>query len=222
MPTRSALFVSVSLTFGSVTFGAATAAADAPRVDPGSPIAVSVKVLSSAKHAREVVPRIIEEANRIWRQYGVCLSQDQASAVPRLRIVIVDDPPSGMFAAGEGSRGLGWITFLEPQKPRNVVYLSWKRAATLLGETITGRVPVEQLPDTLRETYVGRALGRTLAHELGHYLLASTDHARSGLMRPNYPAGQLFEASSSEFLLDAERKKLVAAAFSAAIGTAQD
>ena len=39
-------------------------------------------------------------------------------------------------------------------------------------------------PETMREEIVGRVLGRVLAHEIGHYVLRSPQHAANGLMRP--------------------------------------
>lgn len=40
---------------------------------------------------------------------------------------------------------------------------------------------------------VGRALGRVLAHEVGHVLLAVRDHQTRGLMRPTFGAKDLLE-----------------------------
>jgi len=48
------------------------------------------------------------------------------------------------------------------------------------------------MPIAERETYLGRAMGRALAHELGHYLLASKAHTAAGLMRSTLPAETLF------------------------------
>ena len=41
-----------------------------------------------------------------------------------------------------------------------------------------------QWPPLMRERIVGRVVGRVLAHEIGHYALRTTAHARAGLMRP--------------------------------------
>jgi hypothetical protein len=40
---------------------------------------------------------------------------------------------------------------------------------------------------------VGRALGRVLAHEVGHVLLAGSSHARSGLMRASFVPAELVD-----------------------------
>lgn len=44
--------------------------------------------------------------------------------------------------------------------------------------------PSLQTPLALRETLLGRALGRVLAHELYHILTETTEHSRYGIARP--------------------------------------
>jgi hypothetical protein len=58
-------------------------------------------------------------------------------------------------------------------------------------------------PTILRERAIGRAVGRVLAHELGHYLLRSRTHARSGLMRAVQNAADLVAAGRETFALEA-------------------
>lgn len=47
------------------------------------------------------------------------------------------------------------------------------------------------LPGIVRFRLTGRALGRAVAHELGHFLFASANHAASGLMRARHQAAEL-------------------------------
>jgi hypothetical protein len=46
-----------------------------------------------------------------------------------------------------------------------------------------GGRPVRDLPRRVQERFVSQALSRGMAHEIGHYLLRSSAHAPSGLMR---------------------------------------
>jgi len=39
-------------------------------------------------------------------------------------------------------------------------------------------------PARLYDRIIGRAVGRVMAHEIGHYLLRTSAHADRGLMRP--------------------------------------
>ena len=75
-----------------------------------------------------------------------------------------------------------------------------------------GRRPDENGPATRAEYALGLALGRVIAHEIGHYFLGN-EHARSGLMRAVFDARTLVDPRASvEFALDdAGRKRLAEA-----------
>jgi hypothetical protein len=64
------------------------------------------------------------------------------------------------------------------------------------GARIDGESLIEG-PRVFRNRVIGRVLGRAVAHELGHYLLASSGHTPRGLMRvaradasPNAPVAE--------------------------------
>src|SRR5262249_19924401 len=59
-------------------------------------------------------------------------------------------------------------------------------------------------PGLLRERAIGRAVGRVLAHELGHYLLRSRWHARSGLMRAAHNTADLVGPERAMFALSGD------------------
>jgi len=63
------------------------------------------------------------------------------------------------------------------------------------------------LPLALADTFLGRALGRVLAHEIGHYLLGTGEHTPHGLMRAQFTPQDLLEDSSRPlYNLDARRR----------------
>src|SRR5262249_2971069 len=43
--------------------------------------------------------------------------------------------------------------------------------------------PMLELPARVRQQVISQALARVIAHEVGHYLLRSSTHAPTGLMR---------------------------------------
>jgi len=53
-------------------------------------------------------------------------------------------------------------------------------------------------------TDVGRALGRVLAHEIGHILLGTSQHQRRGLMRAVFFAGDLVDPQPKTYDLSSE------------------
>jgi hypothetical protein len=54
-----------------------------------------------------------------------------------------------------------------------------------------------------RDEVEGTALGRALAHEIGHYVLRTREHARSGLMRAIHPVPALIDTDRRRFTLSA-------------------
>lgn len=80
---------------------------------------------------------------------------------------------------------------------RHVVSLSHERLKSLTGFPVPGRVEL------------GRAVGRLLAHEIGHVLLAAPDHQPRGLMRPGFAPADLVGPERRSFTLSrAEQLRL--------------
>ena len=58
---------------------------------------------------------------------------------------------------------------------------------------------------------IGRAMGRALAHELGHYLLASKTHTAGGLMQGRRRAYDFFAPEAVHFEINmTQRSQIVA------------
>jgi hypothetical protein len=124
------------------------------------------------------------EATRMWSSEGVrfCWS-DQEPCPPSLPLLYVrvvghvpvapDVPPA---------RTLGWMGFTERDGPGPLILLSEIWAAELLGRAERGARSLASLPGMVRRL-LPRALGRALAHELGHYLLGRREHSMNGVMR---------------------------------------
>jgi len=58
---------------------------------------------------------------------------------------------------------------------------------------------------------MARAIGRALAHELGHYFLASKEHTKNGLMKAHRTATEFFGPDERPFKLDGEQRSLITA-----------
>jgi hypothetical protein len=54
-------------------------------------------------------------------------------------------------------------------------------------------------PARLRDQIVGRAVGRALAHEIGHFVLRSPHHGKAGLMRAEQRASALVSPDRKPF-----------------------
>jgi hypothetical protein len=156
-----------------------------------------------------MVKGALEEAAAIWRRPGVTLTwriDDEAAVVempgaPRkparnddctlpfglaVDVVIEDGPPTGENYLAP----IGWIVFDE-NTPRPEIHLSHSNALEILVSAY-GRGGVNQMTILQRRTYMSRALGRALAHEVGHYLLGSKQHTTRGLMKARQTASDMF------------------------------
>jgi hypothetical protein len=67
------------------------------------------------------------------------------------------------------------------------------------------------MPIFEREVLTARAIGRALAHELGHYFLASKDHTKNGLMKAHRTAVEFFGPDDRPFKLDGAQRSLITA-----------
>ena len=103
----------------------------------------------------------------------------------------------------EGRAGLGSIWFFEDGLPGDEIEIDEAAVRARLADArLNGRAMAEW-PPALVDLVTDRALGRVLAHEIGHYLLASAAHAASGLMRPAFGGPELAGWDRGRFALDA-------------------
>jgi hypothetical protein len=170
-----------------------------------------------------VIAGSLAEADKIWRANGITFiwrrvaqvvapSAGAGDAVPylpnALRVLIGANRGN---VRREGRLPLGWIQFDAVAAPQQDIYLSYANALQLMVEARPVVGIVEQMTIAERDRLLARAMGRALAHELGHYLLASQEHTRRGLMKAVLTAVELFSFENGRFSLEpAQRRALVA------------
>src|SRR6185369_11145852 len=97
---------------------------------------------------------------------------------------------------------LGWIAFDDDGGPMPEIYVSYENARRLL-EAARGVVGLaSNMTAAQRELFLARAMGRALAHEMGHYLLASKVHTPRGLMKATMTAVELFMPDAGAFRIE--------------------
>ena len=96
---------------------------------------------------------------------------------------------------------LGWTTFPAPGQPDDFVTVSIDTARRLLTEGRWRGQRIAELPPLGRERFLALTVGRGAAHEIGHYLLRSSQHAASGLMQPQLTIADIMEDDSRRFRL---------------------
>jgi hypothetical protein len=180
-----------------------------------------VTVTTAADLSPSLVKALLAEADAIWRPSGITMLWQAAARIVRP----VEQREAGPFVPnslnvviGENRGGgtssrvpLGWIVFDDVTVPEQEIYLSYANARQMM-EQARGVVGlIDQMPIMQREILLARAMGRALAHELGHYLLASKAHTERGLMKAIMTASELFMPDARAFRLEPAQRRSVAA-----------
>jgi len=181
-----------------------------------------VTVISSADMPPRLVAAVLAEADEIWRSAGVSFVWRRVAPITpapqsverdpylsnTLRITIGNARGAGR---GDGLLPLGWIVFDDVRVPEQEIYISQANAQALMESASAVVGIVNQMPPSQRDTLMGRAMGRALAHEIGHYLLASKSHTDRGLMKAVLTAVELFQPGNSTFRIEPAQRRVVAA-----------
>ena len=166
-------------------------------------VAVDVRFPDSTPTAA-LVRSMRDEVAAIWLPYGVHVLPAEEIECECAHLggsfdVVVSRSRSRHAVNTNG--GVLGRTHLQPgsidHAPIQIDSEATKLALESLGVQMTGLTghPV------LTSTEIGRALGRVLAHEIGHVLLAAPNHQRQGLMRPSYPPADLASIQRWTFTL---------------------
>lgn len=195
-----------------LTAGLATvvAAAPGPRGRPaegpgpdaavaGGGLLVDVRLATAAQLPPLARASLIQEVNDIWRREGVRFRWPLESVTGdapdfALRVLVVQRERGG----GHGDHEWPVGELLLDQSDHPVAVASIDAAERIL-DTVTRR----DEPALLHDRRLGIVLGRTVAHEIGHYLLSTSGHARRGLMRARIDASDFADLRSGAFFLDA-------------------
>jgi hypothetical protein len=206
----------------SVVLAVATPAAADESFLPAPPMPpMIVRVVAAPDVPARLVSAIEHETDAVWRPTGIQFfwrhdtRETVATPMPspyrplQLRVEIGHD----RHHPGEWKLPLGWIVFDDPVTPEREIHLSYENAVALLEKSdgVVGRT--RTMPVLQRETLLSRALGRALAHELGHYLLASKAHTDRGLMMAVHSAVDLFGIERGDFGLSPPELRRVVARF---------
>jgi hypothetical protein len=215
----------ITTSLAAVVFVSALAGAVAPVTPSIPPMVVTVATASTVSPT--LVMRVLEEADAVWRAAGVTFVwrrvagepvsrardvEPRPCESPTLHVVIGRDRGADADHRREnGKMALGWIVFDERDAPDPEIYLSHENAEAYMRESRIVIGLTQQKPIAEREMLLARAMGRALAHEIGHYLLASRVHTARGLMQATHTASDFFGADRASFNIDAAQRITVAA-----------
>lgn len=167
--------------------------------EPAAPVPSSLTIAVHMTHgmSNAIAKDALREASAIWKLGGVTLDWHATSEPPggggRSTVNVTFDDAPGSVAGQDVP--LGWVTLDAAGVPEGTIFLSRKNALRL-AETID---EYRERPLKFKERLVARALGRALAHELGHYLTGSKEHTVSGLMKGRRLADEFFSTACVGF-----------------------
>lgn len=172
---------------------------------PVSVAAPSLTVCLTFSKALEIGPltaAVVSEANRIWQPLGVTVghSDELGTGTACQKWILVK---SGLEASPEdattGDTSIAWVPFVAG-RARRVVFVRKDYALGLIDAFSPGiRTP------GVTNMLLAKLIGRSLAHELGHILLNSLGHERSGLMRARFGAHDVMRDLPSAYTLNVQQ-----------------
>ena len=132
---------------------------------------------------------LVAEAERIWKREGVALRWSAA-------------PESGRpSAALSGDETIWRVGELVPHAGQRALAIASIAGAERVVAASGNRVALLDRPEGAQYR-LGVVLGRVVAHEIGHYLLATATHADRGLMRAAIDAREFADPGARTFALD--------------------
>lgn len=184
--------VLVAAAWGSIGATSMSAASAAPATELG----VRVRLIVAHDLPASTQATLTREAETIWRRAGVQLewltpTDDPSDTRPVLRVLVgrllATTRPGDAWPVGE---------LLPSQEGDRLAIASITAAERVLATA--GR----EEPDALAAHRLGLVLGRTIAHEIGHYLFGTASHARRGLMRAQIDPRDFADLRDGGFDLD--------------------
>ncbi len=160
---------------------------------------LAVRLTTSLTLPDGVRSALVREVDAIWQREGVRViwTGDAVEAVPPpsdIRVLVVSASGANP-SAGEHAWPVAELLRDSQEHPVAVASVAAARRVLEVARR-TGD------PDTLVARRLGVVLGRAVAHELGHYLLRTSTHARHGLMRARISADDFADLRAGGFGLD--------------------
>jgi hypothetical protein len=177
---------------------------------PAAPCAVGIEVEVTAplRWGAFEWRLFTSEVEHVWAPYGLSICWRQGAngcegAQVRLRVLVAETLPPARSTTPTRAPVVGRIMF-DANGPATDITLSLEGGRYLVARATLGGRPIEAWPGAIAERLVPIVLGRALAHEIGHFVLRSRQHSRSGLMAARFWPDEVTFGSTSAFHLSPE------------------
>ena len=143
---------------------------------------------------------LVREAERIWSHEHVRIEWTRPGHTVEhpdapLRVLVISRPELD----SQAQRGWPVAELVPEATPRAIAFAWISGAERVVDEAARSDVIDARAP---RDFRLGLVLGRAVAHEIGHFLLATGTHAERGLMRASVDAREFAGLGGETFRLD--------------------
>ncbi len=176
----------------------------------GVPTTLRVELTDLSGLNPRVVAGLRKEVEQLWAtQYRVDWTERSLQCVnpiteSPLFVTVLAGPVTGI-----GKDVIATIRFVDG-RPINHVHVYASHAQAFVDKWLGSSRGYDRWPLAARQDALGRVIGRALAHEIGHFVLRSTGHARRGLMKARHEAHALAGWQRAGFELDEASSALLA------------
>ncbi len=195
---------------------------------------LALRVYDYAKPGANVLARAKREAEQILLRLGVAarwlhcpLTMEEletnkacAAATGHTDLVLRLLPSSSRPDVSSQIDTFGYALIGDSDMPRtasvlvgNVERLAWQRLEDSSFDAVHRSIP--------HHRYVGVLLGHVIAHEVGHLLLATNQHNRTGLMRAHWDASTIRDAMTGRLGFEQSEKKTIRRRLAARLAASQ-
>jgi hypothetical protein len=162
-----------------------------------------------------IVTRMKYETERIWSSLDVqimWIDSLDAGAQTHAQVLtaMLEEDSDPIWPEGRGGAVLGSLHQPPSACGPGLARVWLRRIRRHISAVRLDGHPFDSLPGAFAQILLGRALGRVLAHEIGHYLLGTAEHATHGLMRARFAPQDLLEDARQRIyrLTSGERARL--------------
>ena len=159
------------------------------------PRALTLHMIDRARLTTTARATLMTEVARIWRPAGVAVEWRPApageleAAGGGVYVIVVPEAQDLTSDPNGAGDGLALIRFTDGRAHRHIYASVGATTRVVARDTLNPRLGAA--PGRVAQQRVARALGRAVAHEVGHYLANSPDHAPRGLMRASHRTSEL-------------------------------
>ena len=140
------------------------------------------------------------EVQAIWRPHRVVIRQTRQDEQTCDWIIVVKSDAEAVPDELSHDAALAWVPFVQ-SRARRLVFVRVSRARMMINRLSPGTRPAG-----LTDLLVAKLLGRSLAHEIGHVLLNTREHAATGLMRGRVRADDVLRDPPSSYTLAPQQR----------------